>query len=123
MEALGSAEALEPLILPQAMLRLIASDLSMLDPSSAEEHWMCLRQAVNATLKNAELDALDFGSDVANSHCYRGPSGPPGVRYEWAALKIGNGQLEIGSVQRSAPPILTNGGAKHQGRFGYNRGG
>jgi len=74
MEALGSAEALEPLILLLAMLCLIASDLSMLDPSSAQEHWMCLCQAVNATLKNAELDALDFGSDVANSHCYRGPS-------------------------------------------------
>ena len=57
-------EALEHVILSHTMLRQIASDLSRLDPSSADEHWVYLGQAVQTTLKNLESSTPDLDSDA-----------------------------------------------------------
>jgi len=61
-------EDLEYIGVPYAILYWIALDLSTLDPSSAGDHWMYLRQVLQAT--------LDSSLDVANLYFHHGCSQP-----------------------------------------------
>jgi hypothetical protein len=69
---MGEAEFVN-IAIPRKFLRRMASDLSGLDPSQAEEHWSYLSQAIEATEKSSAPSGENLGPGTADSYLYRRP--------------------------------------------------